>query len=79
MKCPINMPFLMVEKENKNITENRLCSVRFCLIKTEKEFFIQRNTFENPVAIHYYSLINKAAELGGYVWDNRLKEWLSII
>lgn len=76
LQMPINMPFVMIEKDYVNISPDKLHEVYHKFISTEKQFEKHLLKFENPVAIHYYSIVHKAAELKGLKFNNTLKSWL---
>lgn len=76
MKTPINYPFVMVEKEHRYLLEDDLDNIRFKFIMTEKQFHKHEITFSEPTAIHFYSIVNRAAEIKGLKFCNRLKTYI---
>lgn len=76
MKAPLNYPLVLIDTTDQ-VSEDNLNKYPFLFIKSEREFKDEIDNFVNPCVSHYYSVINKAAELSGLKFDNRNKTYIS--
>ena len=75
---PINYPCVMLEKNEHLGVINSIENTKFTILYNYKDYSENLKLYNDPIIIHYYSVINEAVKLSGLKFCNRSKTYVNI-